>query len=368
MNVLIVDDEIVQIETLGRGLRTRGYGVCFALNGEDALEKLYDETRTIDMVITDYAMPEMNGLSLLKRIRKRDQSLPVIMMTAYADKALVIAALRNRCESFIEKPFTLDQLIREIERASVHRPEESDTRGLSDRIPKHLHQINNPLMSIVGSAELAMKKLKDPDAIGRYINRIIGSAEKISEINESLMKKDQISIPDRGIVDLKRLLQGCLKMFRDLLALKEISVEAHLPENVRVRGDRFGLEQVFKNVILNAVDAMDGDDTKRLCIQTAIDSIENTVRIQVMDTGCGIAEPIMEKLFTPYVTNKAHGNGLGLAVVKNIVEDHQGAVSAQSRENKGTIFTVSLPLDTTCTKPSDTRPVSPVRNSTSTRP
>ncbi len=359
MNVLIVDDEIVQIETIGRGLRSRGYDVSFALSGDEALEKLDDESREIDMVITDYAMPEMNGLMLLKAIRERNRSLPVIMMTAYADKDLVIDALRNRCESFIEKPFTLDQLIREIERAEMNLLKNTSIHDLSDIIPKHLHQINNPLMSIVGSAELAMHKLSDQDAMVKCIHRIIGAAEKISEINASLMKVDQHPAPADRVVDLKRLLGDCLNMFRDLLTLKEIPVGINLAERILIQGDRFGLEQVFKNLILNAIDAMDGRQEKRLNIRTELDSSGNHARIQVQDTGCGIAEPILEKLFTPYFSSKPNGNGLGLAVVKNVVEQHKGSVSVQSTENKGTTFTVCLPLAPASSKRSPTRSALP---------
>jgi DNA-binding NtrC family response regulator len=72
----------------------------------------------IDLVLSDYVMPGLNGIELLKRIRENHGSLPVILMTAYGEKDLIIEALRNRCDSFLEKPFTLDQLIQEIERVT----------------------------------------------------------------------------------------------------------------------------------------------------------------------------------------------------------------------------------------------------------
>ncbi len=344
MNVMIVDDEVVQVETIGRGLRSRGYKVCFALNGGDALGKLNDESRKIDLVITDYAMPEMNGLTLLKKIRERNGAIPVIMMTAYADKELVIDALRNRCASFIEKPFTLDQLIREIDRARVLVLKNTYTHELSSILPSHLHQINNPLMSIVGSAELAMHKLSEPDTVEKCIHRIIGSVNKISEINESLMERNPEAVVPQVGVDLNQLLDDALLMFQDLLTLKEIPVEVNLAENVQIQGDRFDLEQAFKNVILNAIDAMDGCDSKRLSIRTQMVSSQGNIQIQIKDTGCGIAEQLLDKLFIPYFSNKRHGNGLGLTVVKNIVEKHKGSISVHSREKEGATFIITLPV------------------------
>ncbi|MCP4691741.1 MAG: response regulator [Desulfobacterales bacterium] len=111
--VLIVDDEIVQIETLKRGLRTRGCRVLDALGGKQALAHL-EQVDEIDLVITDYAMPEMNGMELLEKIRKKNKTLPVIMMTAYGDKDLVVEAMRHRCDGFLDKPFTLQELLEVI--------------------------------------------------------------------------------------------------------------------------------------------------------------------------------------------------------------------------------------------------------------
>ena len=117
MNVLVVDDDRVQLETLRRGLRSKGYHVFEALDGNEALKNLLlAASNRIDLVLSDYVMPGMNGIQLLKEIRRDYRSMPVILMTAFGERDLVIEALRNRCDGFIEKPFTLDQLVEEIER------------------------------------------------------------------------------------------------------------------------------------------------------------------------------------------------------------------------------------------------------------
>jgi len=119
MNILVVDDDMVQIESLRRGLRSQGHQVLGALSGAEALRRFtHSNTTKIDLVLSDYLMPGMNGIELLKKIRKNYGPLPVILMTAYGDRDLVIEALRNRCDSFIEKPFTLDQLMQEINRVT----------------------------------------------------------------------------------------------------------------------------------------------------------------------------------------------------------------------------------------------------------
>ena len=116
MNILIVDDDVIWLQTLKRGLKTRGYQTLEALDADEALEKLSDpDTPAIDLVLTDYLMSEMNGIELLKEIRMNYGGyLPVIIMTAYAENSLLIEAFRNHCNGFVVKSFTLDQLMQEI--------------------------------------------------------------------------------------------------------------------------------------------------------------------------------------------------------------------------------------------------------------
>ena len=108
--VLIVDDKKVQLKTLKRALRTRGFLVIEAISGKQALDRL-GNFKTIDIVLTDYAMPEMNGIELLQKIRETNKTLPVVLMTAYGEKDLVIEAMHCRCNGFIDKPFDIDELL-----------------------------------------------------------------------------------------------------------------------------------------------------------------------------------------------------------------------------------------------------------------
>lgn len=116
--ILVVDDKRVQLKTLRRGLRTKGYQVVEAISGKQALDHLVNYNQ-IDIVLTDYAMPEMNGIELLQKIRESNKSIPVIIMTAYGDKNLVIEAMHYRCNGFIDKPFDMDELLEEIKNIPV---------------------------------------------------------------------------------------------------------------------------------------------------------------------------------------------------------------------------------------------------------
>ncbi|MFH1625138.1 MAG: response regulator [Pseudomonadota bacterium] len=344
-NILVVDDEAVQVESLRRGLRSKGYQVLEAMSAEEALVQLEVNSDKIDIVLTDYLMPGKNGMDLLKAIRKTYGSLPVIIMTAYGEKDVIIEALRNRCDSFIEKPFTLDQLMEEIERAKVKMVQNTSSHQLSQLIPKLVHQINNPLMCIKGSAELAMLQMGDTKAITERITGIIKATERIGSINREILNLGQSTQGEVEMVDIKIILSDCLKMFEDLITLKGVSVKWNLDShNLYVSANRFGLEQLFKNLVLNAIDSMDGSHEKRLRIRAEICDGDSSVCIYVGDTGCGIPRELMDKIFTPYFTGKEHGTGLGLSVAKSIVEIHGGNIQVESEVGKGATFKVSLPL------------------------
>lgn len=115
MRILVVDDDINLLESIGRGLRSKGYQVIEALSAEEALKHInFDNESAIDLILADYVMPGMSGIDLLEKVREKSNSLPVIIMTAHWKKQVVIDAMRKSCNNFIEKPFTLDKLIEEI--------------------------------------------------------------------------------------------------------------------------------------------------------------------------------------------------------------------------------------------------------------
>ena len=132
MNILVVDNNAVWLETLKRGLKIRGHQTLEAMSANEALEKLSNPNKpAIDLVLTDYLMPEMNGIELLKEIRMNYGGyLPVIIMTAYAENSLLIEAFRNHCNGFIEKSSTLDQLIQEINRVMKKGQNEPCQNGI----------------------------------------------------------------------------------------------------------------------------------------------------------------------------------------------------------------------------------------------
>jgi signal transduction histidine kinase len=345
---MVVDDEIIQIESIGRGLRSRKIDVVEALSGEEALMHFNDKNNRIEMILTDYAMPGMNGLDLLRRIREKDRDLPVIIMTGYGDKNLVINAMRSACDSFIEKPFTLEILMDEINRVMPKVLRKKKSRDFSEDILEFVHQINNPLFSISAGAELSLFDLEKEDtgALKDRITRIIKATEKITEINRKIRDLGQGMRENTEDLYISGLLNDCILMFEDMLNLKQVSVKNKLQnDGIRVSGVRFEMEQVFKNLILNAIEAMDGMLEKNLEIGSHLDPDSGFLSVYMKDTGCGIPARALERIFSPYFTTKENGTGLGLAVIKGILEKHQGMIDVKSVVGQGTRFDIRLKVN-----------------------
>lgn len=344
MNILVVDDEIVMADSLRIGLESRGYKVVECNSVIKALAKLNRRDQEIDIVITDYLMPTLNGLDLLGAIRERYPTLPVIIMTAYAETSLVIKALRNHCNGFIEKPFSLDQLVGEIEKVKLYHLQNTKSSNLQQVLPRLVHQINNPLTAITGYAQLISRNQENGAELQRYIEEILAAVKKISVINKDIMNAGRDEINKSDSVEVNALLAGCLELFQGLINLKGVQVQKKLSEpGLFVQGNRFELEQVFKNLFLNAVDAMDDRTDKKLSLTITPLPDTAAVEIAIADTGCGIGQEILTRIFEPYFTSKRDGNGLGLEIVKSIVEKHGGQVFVESQVGIGSKFCVRLP-------------------------
>ncbi|MBI5589348.1 MAG: response regulator [Deltaproteobacteria bacterium] len=344
MNILVVDDEAVMVESIKIGLESNGYRVFEALSAQQALDRLSHADHGIDLIATDYLMPSMNGIDLLEAVRKSHPTLPILIMTAYAETRLVIEALKSQCDSFIEKPFRLDQLVAEIERIKLRLLQNTRSGDLHELLPRIVHQINNPLFVINGFAELILSNGDNGDAVRSYAEDILNAVNQIGRINKEIMNAGRMEASKFEPVDLHALLDACLEMFQGIFTLKGIQVERKIPgQEPWIMGDRFSLEQVFNNLMLNAADAMNGRSEKTLTITVTPGQGPDFVDVTVEDTGCGIREDFLDKIFEPYFTDKSQGNGLGLVVIKNAVEKHGGKVLVESRLGVGTRFTVRLP-------------------------
>ncbi|HEY1683435.1 MAG TPA: ATP-binding protein [Tepidisphaeraceae bacterium] len=214
------------------------------------------------------------------------------------------------------------------------------------------HEFNNLLTPIVSYSQYALKSAESdkPDMvmIAKALNKAFGAATKAGKICQSMLSLAR-GEDSFGAVSVQELIdQTLLVMARDPQK-DAIALRVQVQPETNVKGDAIQLEQVLLNLLINARQAMLGRGGS-LTIKAA--PVENSpeVKIQIIDTGSGIAEKNILKIFDPFFTTKgtakkgeAKGTGLGLAICKQIIEHHTGRIEVQSEVNKGTTFTLYLP-------------------------
>ncbi len=209
------------------------------------------------------------------------------------------------------------------------------------------HELNNPLQGIVTYSHLLLEENTFSDDNKESINKIVVQANRCRDIIRGLLDFSRHKTPDKTLCSVNNLLRGCISLVEKQAAFHNIEVTMDLDDQLpMVILDPSQIERVFLNLIINAADAMNG--IGELTLSTKLNRKKACIEISVQDTGHGISEENMEKIFDPFFTTKetGHGVGLGLAISYGIIKDHNGNISVESEEGKGTTFTVSFPLTT----------------------
>lgn len=204
------------------------------------------------------------------------------------------------------------------------------------------HEINNPLAVIRGNIEVMEMSLPTGHANREEVGIISEQVERIARIVGNLLTFARQKTIRRGEVAIHDLLDGIISQIGHQVPMDEVTVvREYAPGLAMIRGDGDQLRQVFTNLILNAVQAMDNKGTLTLATRglPPLDGCE----VSVSDTGKGISPEYLKKIFTPFFTTREAGSGLGLSISYGIIKDHGGDIKVSSMEGKGTVFKVTIP-------------------------
>jgi two-component system NtrC family sensor kinase len=207
------------------------------------------------------------------------------------------------------------------------------------------HEINNPLGSILLFSRLVIQQVPPQGRIRENLDRIEKETKRCHVIVKSLLDFARERKPLVESLDVNEVLDMTLKLYEGQFLFQNIQVVREYGTQLpKIRGDQLQLQQVFMNIVLNAVDAMNGRG--RLVLATKESAPAGFVEIAISDSGCGIPPENIERIFDPFFTTKGvgHGTGLGLSVSYGIVQSHQGDIAVSSAPGAGATFTVSLPV------------------------
>lgn len=400
MQVLVVEDDFVARGLLENMLVKLGYDCVLAENGQKAWELL--QKNLVRIVITDWSMPEMDGLALCQKIRESLTSayVYVILLTAKDGKSDTLKGFQAGIDDYILKPFDPEELrarIRAGERilqleddfkmAQAQLLQSEKMASVGQLAAGVAHEINNP----TGYISSNLKTLSDYQD---DINALMQQYRKLKAMFQEIADKSDMppSVADQAkhIADLEKELDIGFVMddFRDLIKesrdgterikkivldlkdfahpgndkIQEADINAGIESTLNVVWNElkykatvekeFGalplvkcfpqqLNQVFMNLLVNAAQAIE----EKGQITVATRAVNGYVEVKIHDTGCGIPKENLSKVFDPFFTTKqvGTGTGLGLNVSYNIVKKHNGTINVESAPGKGTTFTVQIP-------------------------
>lgn len=215
------------------------------------------------------------------------------------------------------------------------------------------HEIGTPLNIISGRVELAKKKLDDKEGVQKNLDIVIQQTERITKIIQRLLGFVRKKKPEQRNLNITALLETTLDFLDHEIQKQKVKVvretEDPLPS---VMGDPDQLQQVFLNIVLNAIQSMPEGGTLHLSASSKWISKEGLedgkrryVEVKVQDTGMGMEREVMDNIFNPFFTTKEKdkGTGLGLTVSQGIVQDHEGWIEVESEIGKGSMFKIYLP-------------------------
>lgn len=209
------------------------------------------------------------------------------------------------------------------------------------------HEVRNPLAAITGSIELLKQAMEPEGTNKRLMEIVLRSKDQLENFVRNFLHLARSVPSSREEVDLNVVIEEVLetiKLNKELM--DKITIKKSFSDNARAYANKEQVRQVINNLLINAVDAMDdgGEITVETRLVQSADQ-KTFVEMRISDTGCGIKEEDLNKIFEPFFTRKAKGTGLGLAIVSHIIDGYKGKIEIESEDGKGTTCRVWLPVE-----------------------
>jgi signal transduction histidine kinase len=333
------------------------FHVTEAATGEEGIAILEKDMQ--DILLLDNKLPGMQGVEVLEHIRKRSYDIVVAMITSYASLDVAIRATRDGAIDFIPKPFTPQELKSSIENITkqqylkriTHKMNQEGKKIRYQFLSVLSHELKAPLNAIEGYLRMMQEKqcgeLVDDYAtpIERSMQRVQGMRNLIMDLLDFTKLRLERKDEKIEVVNLKEIAAASIFTVQPYAIQMDVTINLDVRSDAVIMADPADMEIVFNNLLSNAVkyNKLGGR------VDITIDNSETDVIIIISDTGIGINSNDTENLFTEFVriknekTRNISGSGLGLSIVKKVVELYFGTIKVESTPDIGTSFTISLP-------------------------
>ncbi len=367
--ILIVDDTESNVRLLSFVLRQAGYNVLAAFNGKEALKLL--NNRVPDLILMDVLMPDMTGFEVTAQIKQRNNfdATPIIYITALSDLDDKLKAFSTGGVDFITKPFQKEEVLARIKthlfmlqlikerdsRIELLKKQEKELKDLQEKKEELIrivtHDIYTPLISIHGLADLIEESGSLTGDIKELNQLISNSSEKLIRLVDKILNEEGKFDIDIEVNPTPFSITELFQRVIDLHKPKAILKNIELLKTISTSDDIFVFDEIkieiaLNNLVSNALKFTPTGESVFLIVKQR----EETLEIIIKDTGIGIPENLIPHLFNSETkkgtkgTDGENGRGLGLEIVQEYIQLNKGTIKVISEENKGTEFTIQLPL------------------------
>lgn len=371
--ILVIEDEDQVRQSYEDMFKFFGYNVESVPNGREGMSLI--NKKDYDIVVTDLNMPEMNGIEVLKYIKKRKPYIEVIMITGFATMENAIQAMKVGAYDYFAKPIDIEHVrivLSKCVQQLRSKRENEELRSLNEKL-KELnelkdkfititnHELRTPITVLKGYVELMDHFLED--SRGKDINEAMGIlsettvelvsiVEQMHDMSSFDFGKKKLVFTDIPIQDVLKLIYKEMKLQFDKRKIN-LKLKSEGPA-VIIRGDFNRLKRSIRELVQNALKfTPEGGNVN---IDYSVNNNSKQLYIKVDDNGIGIPTEKHDLIFEPFyeVQSTIHhtssktefmggGIGLGLTLAKEVIDSHQGSLHLESEEKKGSIFTVVLP-------------------------
>lgn len=406
--VVIVDDELDIRTSLRELIENSGFEAYDFENGYDALVFLHEQHADVDVLLTDLQMPEMGGMELLDLVLATDFEIPVILMTAFAEIDLTVAAIKKGAFDFIIKPFDPEYMLKAIEKGVTYRRLRTLEKNYLENLKKALEEqacklkmaneivLQNEKMALVGHiAAGVVHEINNPvgfissnmESLRKYTARLLEFLDVLTESHgrycppeeferiEALKKKIHFKTIEHDIPELLEESQEGVERIKEIV--RNLKGFSHVDDGVFVSASinevidkalkiaknefkyiativtDFGdvpliqcLPNQLTQVVMNLlINAAHAiEDQGEIFIKSWFEG--DSIYVTIRDSGCGIPGDIKKHIFEPFFTTKepGKGTGLGLSISYDIILKHTGEISVESTLGSGTTFKIRLPV------------------------
>lgn len=363
-HILIVDDVPHNIQIVASMLHQQDYRLSFALSGQIALSLIGKQK--FDLILLDIQMPEMDGFQVCEILKAKEQTreIPVIFLTANVGPELTVRGFELGAVDYITKPVEATELRARVEThlalkqardqvLSQNQSLQELNQDKSRLLEIVSHDLRSPLTVLVSGLEYFKRHLtqNEPGLLRRLQNMETATARMENIIQHSLnhesIQQGQTQLNISSFV-LEDSIQTILGHYQDWFRLKEIQIHVDIPSELTLNTDRTALEQILDNLLSNALKF--SPKGRQIWLQ-AENGPQNHILIEIRDEGPGFTESDLAHMFTSQgrlsasPTSGESSLGLGLSIVKKLLELLQGQIKCTSIPGTGACFELQIPRD-----------------------